>query len=81
MTEPTPIPRDVASDIYTLADLCVPDDWDRFEDRTTDVWHETGETYDGDRIMLPSASGLPLMLRRDAERLYGPLTPVPWPTA
>ncbi len=49
--------------------------WAKYEDRDADVWHLTNQTHDGDRVMLPSAGGTPLMLRRDAERLYGPFTP------
>ncbi|MFF7335407.1 hypothetical protein [Streptomyces sp. NPDC008150] len=69
----TRIPDDIAAEIYEASNS--PTDWPRYEDRDTDVWWLTDYTHDGDRVMLPGPGDLPLMLRRDAERLYGPLTP------
>jgi hypothetical protein len=76
-TEPTPIPDDIASEISTLTDIAVPDGWPKYCDFDGGDWFLTHQSHDGDRVMLPSASDMPLMLRRDAERLYGPLVQQP----
>ncbi|MGW2739083.1 hypothetical protein ACWC4D_33400 [Streptomyces sp. NPDC001288] len=73
--DPTPIPDDIASEICEASNSGVPTGWPEFTDRYSDCWWETSETHDGDKVMLPAPGNLPLMLRRDAERLYGPLTP------
>ncbi|MEU2730079.1 hypothetical protein ABZ650_20420 [Streptomyces griseoviridis] len=71
---PTPIPDDIASEICQISNNS-PTGWPQFTDADGDNWLLTSETYDGDHVMLPAPGDLPLMLRRDAERLYGPLTP------
>jgi hypothetical protein len=71
---PAPIPDDLAAEISEVSNCGIPTGWPRYEDRDGDVWFLTSETHDGDRVMLPAPSDVPLMLRRDAERLYGPLS-------
>ncbi|WP_053143326.1 hypothetical protein [Streptomyces ambofaciens] len=62
-----------------VSDICedclvgVPSDWVRLVDRDAEVWWSTGRSYDGDSVLLPSAGDMPMMLRRDVERLHGPL--------
>jgi hypothetical protein len=73
--ETQPIPDDIACEICEASNSGVPASWPEYEDRDGDVWFLTGETHGGDRVMMPSPSDVPLMLRRDVERLYGPLVP------
>jgi hypothetical protein len=75
VTSPAPIPDAIASEISEASNCGIPTSWPEYEDREGDIWFLTGETHDGDRVMLPAPCDLPLMLRRDAERLYGPLRP------
>lgn len=70
----THIPATIAAGIRALTEDRIPADWPAYLDRDTDVWHLTNLEHDGDHIMLPSAGDMPLMLARDVERLYGPLT-------
>lgn len=72
----TPVPEDMAGDICEDSLEGVPSDWPRFTDRDSDSWWLTGRSYDGDNVMMPSAGNLPMMLRRDVERLYGPIAAV-----
>jgi hypothetical protein len=72
----TPIPDDIAAEITETSNSGLPTGWPKFEDPDGDVWWLTGESHDGDHVMLPGPGDLPLMLRRDAERLYGPLRPI-----
>lgn len=72
----TPVPVDMASDIYEDSLEGVPGNWPRFTDRDSDCWWITGRSHDNDAVLMPSASDVPMMLRRDAERLYGPFTAV-----
>jgi hypothetical protein len=77
MTAPdgiTPVPEDMVSDICEDSLQGVPSDWPRFMDCEADCWWLTDRSHDGDRVLMPSAGNLPMMLRRDVERLYGPLT-------
>jgi hypothetical protein len=79
-TEPAAeIPESIATEISECSNSGIPTSWPEYEDRDGDTWYLTGETHDGDRVMLPAPSDVPLMLRRDAERLYGPLTTPPRP--
>ncbi|AKZ60787.1 hypothetical protein SAM23877_p078 (plasmid) [Streptomyces ambofaciens ATCC 23877] len=76
MTAPggtTPVPEDMVSDICEDCLVGVPSDWVRLVDRDAEVWWSTGRSYDGDSVLLPSAGDMPMMLRRDVERLHGPL--------
>lgn len=70
----TPIPDHIAVEIREMTLCGVPANWPEYTDRDGDSWWATCETHDGDRVVLPAPSDVPLMLRRDAERLYGPLT-------
>ncbi|MDX3165921.1 hypothetical protein PV516_19225 [Streptomyces scabiei] len=67
------IPEEIVHDISEASLHGVPGDWPKFSDRDSDSWFLTTHTHDGDRVMLPSAGDTPVMLQRDAERLYGPL--------
>lgn len=69
------IPDNVASEICEASNSGIPTGWAEFSDRDSDVWHLTDQTHNGDRVMMPSASDMGLMLRRDVERFFGPLTP------
>ncbi|MEU5742111.1 hypothetical protein ABZ784_29470 [Streptomyces tendae] len=69
----TPVPEDMVSDICEDSLVQVPSDWVRFVDRDAEAWWLTGRSHDGDSVLMPSAGDVPVMLRRDAERLYGPL--------
>jgi hypothetical protein len=69
----TPVPEDMVSDICEDSLEHVPSDWPRFVDRETDYWWFTGRSHDGDKVLMPAAGNMPVMLRRDVERLYGPL--------
>jgi hypothetical protein len=69
------IPDDIAIEICEASNSGVPTGWPKFSDRDGDTWWLTDEIHAGDRVMLPAPGDVPLMLRRDAERLYGPLTP------
>ncbi|NED73342.1 hypothetical protein G3I51_13515 [Streptomyces sp. SID9944] len=73
MTTPTPIPDHITSDICEDSLITVPATWPTYEDRDGDTWWLTDYTHDGDHVMLPAPCDTPLMLRRDAERLHGPL--------
>ncbi|NUS79187.1 MAG: hypothetical protein HOV70_23715 [Streptomyces sp.] len=71
----TPIPDDIASDICEDSLITCPTGWPKYEDRDGEVWWLTEYSHDGDRVMLPAPGDCPLMLRRDAEAIYGPLKP------
>lgn len=73
------IPHDIAAEICEVSNSGVPTGWTQFSDRDADVWFLTGEVYDGDRVMLPSAGDMDPMLRRDVERNFGPLAKEPTP--
>jgi hypothetical protein len=66
----------MVSDICEDSLQAVPSDWQRFTDRDTDYWWLTGRSHDGDDVLMPSTGDMPMMLRRDVERMYGPLTVV-----
>jgi hypothetical protein len=68
------VPDDIASEICEATNSGIPTGWPEFSDPDGDVWALTGETHDGDSVMLPYASDLDPMLRRDVEREFGPLT-------
>ena len=73
--ETVPIPDDIAFDICEDSLLAAPATWPAYTDRDGDTWWLTTYTHAGDLVMFPAPGDVPLMLRRDAERLYGPLTP------
>ncbi len=70
----TRIPADIATEICEISNSGTTS-WPEFHDRDSDVWHLTGETHDGDLVMLPCAGDMDPMLRRDVERHFGPLSP------
>ncbi|SCE16382.1 hypothetical protein GA0115250_144726 [Streptomyces sp. BvitLS-983] len=71
--EGTPVPEAMVSNICEDSLVGIPSNWVRFVDRDADAWWLTGRSHDGDNVLMPSASDVPMMLRRDVERLYGPL--------
>ncbi|MFJ7990352.1 hypothetical protein [Streptomyces sp. NPDC096351] len=70
----TTIPGTITAEIHEAASNGIPPTWPEYADADSDVWHLTSERYDGDQVMLPSACDMALMLRRDVERFFGPLT-------
>lgn len=69
------IPEGICAEIYEVSNDGRPTRWPEFTDRDCDVWQLTGETYDGEAVMMPCASDMRPMLRRDVEREFGPLMP------
>lgn len=71
------IPEEICLEIYEATNDGRPTGWPEFTDRDCDVWQLTGEMYDGDAVMMPCASDMMPLLRRDVERRFGPLAPFP----
>lgn len=72
-----PVPKEIATEIGEATNSGLPTRWPEYVDRDGEIWQLTSEVHDGDAVMLPCAGDMDLMLHRDVDRLFGPLTAIP----
>ena len=70
---PAEIPADIALSIHMEAAAGIPTTWPRHTDPDGYPWYQTPYSLDGQPVMLPGPTALPLMLHDDVTALYGPL--------
>ncbi|PZT71562.1 hypothetical protein [Streptomyces sp. AC1-42T] len=70
----TRIPEDLVYELCEATNTGRPTGWPEHTDRDGDVWAATGETHDGDTVLMPCAGEMAPLLRRDVEQHFGPLT-------